>query len=229
MGLNKMATRDTLNALIQKVGLNKAVKLLNTKGIGRATYQKMANGEIPISKSVIGKASYANRLADQQIQFRQNKEAAKRLGFDKVLKRTGGKTPSLKSGLKELQDFNRVFSNRNLSLPSIFRLTGITQSQAARMIDKYSIDPSSISFVDRRIQAKTTDGDTMYLVYLQTPKYKQGKKVIERDWYWTAEENIDHYKKFKAGEADALYQIWTYQDVFLHEFATDAQPKRFIA
>ena len=224
-----MATRDTLNNLIQQVGLNKAVKLLNAKGVGKATYQKMADGRVPVSKTVIGKAVHASKVAEQQSQLKQNKELAKRLGFEKVQKRTGQKIPKVNAPLKELQAFNRQFTNRPLSPPSRFRLTGVSQKDFSRIANKYRIDERTVRFTDRKIVAKDINGRQMELVYLSTPKTKRGEKVIERDWYWTSKENLDHYRAFKAGQEDATYQVWTYDGVELHEFATDAQPGRFLA
>lgn len=214
-----MATKDTLNALVQKVGLNKAVKLLGVKGVGKATYQKLANGEITPSRSIAAKASFANRLAEQQIQLRNNKELAKRIGFEKVLKRVNQKVPTQNSSLKEIEQFNRVLSNRMISAPSVFRLTGLSQNKLRKLVDKYSIVPSSIRFEERRISGVTVNGDKMYLVYLEVPK----RKGREKDWYFSAPENIDQYKAFKQRQADALYNIWEHEDVFLHEFATDAR------
>lgn len=224
-----MSTKDTLNDLVQRVGLNKAVKLLGVKGVGKATYQKIASGEIKPSRSVVGRASHASRLAEQQIQFQHNKELAKRLGYDKVQKRTGEKMPTSKSSLKELEAFNRRFTNRKLSPPSVHRLTGIRQETFTRAMKKQFVKPESVRYEGRQIVAETTHGNKAILVYLSVPKIIRGKKVVVNEWYFTAQENIDAYNKFKEGEAEALYQVWTYDDVELHVAATDAQPKRFVS
>ena len=214
-----MATKDTLSALVQKVGLNKAVKLLGVKGVGPATYQKIAAGDLIPNRSVVSTAPRAANIAEQQIQLRENKELAKRIGFEKVLKRAGQTIPTTKSSLREIEQFNKTISQRPISRPSVFRLTSIPQSKLSRLMVRYSIDPNSIRFQDRKVVATTTDGDKMYLVYLDVPK-RRGR---EKDWYFTPQENINAYKAFKQGRMDALYNIWDNDDVYLHEFATDAR------
>lgn len=198
-----MSTRDTLNELVQRVGLNKAVKLLNAKGVGKATYQKMANGDIPVSKSVVGKASYANRLAGQQIDFRQNKQLAKRLGFEKVQQRIGEKTPSLKSSLKDLQTYNRRFTDRKLSLPSVHRLTGINQVKLKRAAQKYFVDISTLHYEQRQIVAKNAQGENMYLVALKIPNTANPKSP-KIQWYFATNEYIENYERWRAGDKSII-------------------------
>ncbi len=224
-----MSTKDTLNELVQRVGLHKAVKLLAVKGVGQVTFQKIASGQIKPSRRVVGRAPIANKTAEQQNQLQKNKEIAKRLGYAKVEKRTGKKIPTNKSSLKEIQEFNRQFNDRQLSMPGIHRMTGLNQKFITRTTRNEFIDRSTIRYEDHRIVARNARGERMFLVYIVIPKKVNGRTTATKEWYWATEAHLDRYKKFKAGEAEALYDVWEYEGVELHEFVADAQERRFVA